>query len=178
MLWYALGMKPLTISDAQTMVLGLQDEIRRSHESRYDHRLHGVLLVGQGLTCPEVGRLLGDSPRMVEYWVRRFERDGLAGLVEGERSGRPRRLSETQLAEIGTALREPPDKVGFPTNLWDGKTLSVYIERQFGVRIGVRQSQRMFRHLDFRLRKPRPMLAHADQERQEAHKKTQKSGPG
>ncbi len=35
-------------------MLGLQDEIRRSEESRYDHRLHGVLLVAQGMTCPEV----------------------------------------------------------------------------------------------------------------------------
>ncbi len=51
-------MKPLTIADSPTMILGLQDEIRRSEESRYDHRLHGVLLVAQGMTCPEVGRLL------------------------------------------------------------------------------------------------------------------------
>jgi transposase len=74
-------MKPLTIADAATMVMGLQDEIRRSEESRYDHRLHGVLLVAHGLTCPEVSRLLGDAPRSVEYWVRHFEERGLAGLV-------------------------------------------------------------------------------------------------
>lgn len=78
-------MRPLTISDADMIVLGLQDEIRRSEESRYDHRLHGVLLVAQGMTCPEVAGLLGDAPRTVEYWVRRFEQDGLAGLTEGER---------------------------------------------------------------------------------------------
>ncbi|HUZ06335.1 MAG TPA: transposase [Candidatus Paceibacterota bacterium] len=41
-------MKPLKISDAETMILALQDEIRRSDESRYDHRLHGVLLVAHG----------------------------------------------------------------------------------------------------------------------------------
>ena len=41
-------MKPLTISDKETMILALQDEIRRSEESRYDHRLHGVLLVAEG----------------------------------------------------------------------------------------------------------------------------------
>ena len=55
------------------MVLGLQDEIRRSEESRYDHRLHGVLLVAQGMTCREAGKLLGDAPRTVEYWVHEFE---------------------------------------------------------------------------------------------------------
>ena len=60
-LWSDGGMRPLRIADSATIVLGLQDEIRRSEESRYDHRLHGVLLVAQGLTCPEVAKLLGDA---------------------------------------------------------------------------------------------------------------------
>jgi hypothetical protein len=51
-------MKPLTIPDAATMVLGLQDEIRRAEESRYDHRLHGMLLVAQGMTVNERTPLL------------------------------------------------------------------------------------------------------------------------
>jgi len=55
----------------------LQSEIRRSADARYHHRLHAVLLVAQGMTCPQVGRMLGDAPRTVEYWVHRFERDGL-----------------------------------------------------------------------------------------------------
>ena len=55
-------MKPLTIKDAETVILGLQDEIRRSGEARYDHRLHGVLLVAQGLSCPQVAHLLGGRP--------------------------------------------------------------------------------------------------------------------
>jgi hypothetical protein len=37
-------MKALRIADASSIILGLQDEVRRSEESRYDHRLHGVLL--------------------------------------------------------------------------------------------------------------------------------------
>ena len=95
------------------MVLGLQDEIRRSEASRYDHRLHGVLLVAQGMTCPEVAKLLGDAPRTVEYWVRGFEQEGLAGLREGERGGRPRRLSEKQLQQVNAALRQMPRRWGW-----------------------------------------------------------------
>jgi transposase len=165
-------MKPLTIADATTMVLGLQDEIRRSEESRYDHRLHGVLLVAQGLTCPEVSRLLGDAPRSVEYWVRHFEERGLAGLVEGARPGRPQRLSKAQLPEVQAVLRRAPNKVGLSGTLWDGKTLQVWLARRYGVRLGVRQCQRMFRQFGFRLRKPRPLIAHADPVLQKTHKKT------
>ncbi len=164
-------MKALRIADSATVVLGLQDEIRRSEESRYDHRLHGVLLVAQGLTCPEVAALLGDAPRSVEYWVRRFEEAGLAGLQEGQRPGPPRRLSPKQLVAIDAVLRKVPSEVGVAGNLWDGKTLAAWIERHYGARLGVRQCQRVFRQLGFRLRKPRPMVAQADPQRQKAHKK-------
>jgi transposase len=165
-------MKPLTIADASTIVLGLQDEIRRSEESRYDHRLHGVLLVAQGMSCPEVSGLLGDSRRTVEYWVRRFEERGLAGLVEGERSGRPRRLNDKQLKEINLALRQPPESGGIPRGLWDGKGLTAFIKKRYGVTLGIRQCQYMFKALGFRRRKPRPLIARADPELQEAYKKT------
>jgi transposase len=160
-----------TIADSATIILGLQDEIRRSEESRYDHRLHGVLLVAQGMTCPEVARLLGDAPRSVEYWVRGFEEKGLAGLREGERTGRPRRLDEKQLREINVALRQMPRDVGLSGNLWDGKTLAAWIIQKYEIDLGVRQCQRLFRQLGFRLRKPRPAIAQADPDKQKAHKK-------
>lgn len=169
-------MKALTISDAPKIILGLQDEIRRSGESRYDHRLHGVLLVAQGMTCPEVSRILGDSPRTVEYWVRRFEEKGLSGLVEGERSGRPRRLNDEQLEEINSALRHPPESVGIKRGLWDGKGLSAFIKERYRVSLGVRQCQSLFKSLGFRLRKPRPLIAQSDPLLQKRYKKTPKVG--
>jgi transposase len=169
-------MKALTISDQQNMILALQDEIRRNDTSRYDHRLHGVLLVAQGMTCPQVAEVLGDSPRTVVNWVQRFEAQGLAGLSEGERPGRPSRLSEEQLTRVETALRSSPTQFGLPTALWDGPTLSAFLGRQLGVKLKVRQCQRLFRQLGFRLRKPRPKVAQADPQLQAAHKKTPSPG--
>jgi transposase len=166
-------MKPLTIFDAETVVLALQDEIRRSHESRYDHRLHGLLLVAQGMSCRQVAELLGDGPRTVAYWVRRFEGEGLAGLAEADRPGRPRRLSPSQLDEIDAALRRFPSDFGLGVHLWDGKTLSAFVRQQWGISLGVRQCQRLFRQLGFRLRKPRGVIAKADPSEQAQFKKTQ-----
>jgi transposase len=62
------------------------------------------------------------------------------------------------------------------TNLWDGKTLGALIEGKFGVRLSVRQCQRLFRQLGFRLRKPRPVVGQADPALQRAHKKTPRPG--
>jgi transposase len=164
-------MKKATISDAETVIHILQDEIRRSYEARYDHRLHATLLVAQGLSCRNVSELLGDSPRSVAYWVSRFESEGLAGLVDADRPGRPRRLDEHQLVQVQEALRLSPSDYGFTANIWDGKLLSHFIGQQFGIAIGVRQCQRLFRQLKFRLRKPRPLIAKADPELQRDFKK-------
>lgn len=165
-------MKALTIADPETIVLGLQDEIRRSADARYDHRLHGILLIAQGMRCPEVADLLGDAPRTVENWVRQFERHGLAGLVDQDRPGRPKRLTATQFDELGQVLRETPSAVGLSGSLWDGKTLAAYLQQEYEVTLCVRQAQRLFRQLGFRLRKPRPVIAHADPAAQSAYKKT------
>ena len=163
-------MKPLTIRDPD-IILGLQDEIRRSEESRYDHRLHGLLLVAQGMSCREVAQLLGDSPRAVQYWVNRFERDGLAGMAEGERPGRPRALGEKELAEINRVLRQIQRRRWALVRISGMGRAMAFIEKQFHVELGVRQCQRLFRQMGFRLRKPRPLIAHADPQLQRRHKK-------
>jgi transposase len=164
-------MRKLQIPDAEIVILALQDEIRRSAEARYDHRLHGVLLVAQGMSCREAGSLLGDSPRTIESWVHRFEEEGLAGLVDGARTGRPRRLNDKQLQEVAAALRKSPEDFSLAGQIWDGKTLAAWVDQQYGIILGVRQCQRLFRRLGFRLRKPRPLIAHADPQRQAEHKK-------
>lgn len=163
-------MKPLSISDPH-IILAFQDEIRRSDEARYDHRLHSILLVAQGMTCPEVAKKLGDSSRTVQYWVHRFEDDGFSGLADADHTGRPKRISRTQLKEIDSVLRKSPTEAGLQGNLWDGKTLSLFIKNKYAVTLGVRQCQRLFRQLGFRLRKPRPLIAHADASKQKEFKK-------
>ena len=154
----------------------LQDEIRRSEESRYDHRLHAVLLVAKGMSCPEASDYLGDPERTIRYWINRYIRDGLQGLIENEHPGRPSRLTSEQMEQIDTVLRSKPEDMGLRGGIWDGKLLSAFIRKEFRVDLGIRQCQRLFRQLGFRLRKPRPMIARADSEIQEAFKKKPEAG--
>ena len=92
--------------------------------------------------------------------------------------GRKARLDEKQLRRIGQVLRATPKAAGLSGVLWDGKSLSAFIAREWGVDLKVRQCQRLFRKLNFRLRKPRPQVAKSDPQRQRAHKKTSRAGFG
>ena len=64
-------------------------EIRRSDESKYDHRLNGILLVANGMSPYRVSEVMGDSPRSVENWVNSFLKDDFDSLREPRRPGRP-----------------------------------------------------------------------------------------
>ena len=69
-------MRKLQIEDAEVMRIAIQQEIGRSEESRYDHRLHGLLLVTAGQSCREVAELFGENGTTVQRWVNRFEQGG------------------------------------------------------------------------------------------------------
>lgn len=58
-------MRRLDVTDADIMRLAIQNEIQRAEESRYDHRLHGVLLACSGMSSYNIAALLGQSPRTV-----------------------------------------------------------------------------------------------------------------
>jgi transposase len=169
-------MRRLEITDRDIMQTALRNEILRSEEARYDHRLHGVLVVSKGVSCYEVGEIFGHDPTTIERWIQRFETRGFSGLGDQEKPGRPRRLTPEGLEIVDRDLRRSPREFGYAQNLWDGKLLSHHIAETQKVVLGTRQCQRLFHQLEFRLRKPRPVIARANLGEQRAFKKTPQTG--
>ena len=129
-------MRRLEIADADIMRIAIQNEIQRSQESRYDYRLHGILLSCSGMSSYEIAALLGQSPRTVQYWIHRFQGHGFAGLQEGERTGRPPAISENSLQAVGQDLRREARLLGYSQILWDGKLLSHHLKTRYQIDIG------------------------------------------
>ena len=165
-------LKRLSIKYADQVIVKIQQEIGRSNDSRYDHRLHGVLLVAKGKNCYEVAEILGHSPTTIESWVHLFNDRGFEGLHDEVHPGRPSRISESTIEEIEKDLRKNPRELGYTQNLWDGKLLSHHLKEKYSLLIGVRQAQRLFHKLGFRQRKPRPVISRGNPAAQEAFKKT------
>lgn len=138
-------MRRLIVRDGERVRRALWHEIARSSESRYDHRLHGVLLVSRGLSCNAAARLLDQSPRSVQYWIRSFQEAGMAGLRERERPGRPRRLRPGQLERLRRQVCARPGEAGYAEQRWDGRLLKRHLRSVYRVSLGLRQCQRLLR---------------------------------
>lgn len=169
-------MQVLSVKDGEIMQVALQQEILRSEESRYDHKLHGVLLAAQGYDSYQIGEMFGQSPTTIQRWVNRFNKSGFAGLQDKERPGRPRSLDAKQWSKIEKHLRQPPQSFGYKQNLWDGRLLAKHLQEHLGVVLGIRQCQRLFKAMGFRYRKPRPVIAKAEEVDQSTFKKTPVAG--
>lgn len=67
-------------------------------------RLRMVTAVADGATVPQAARTLGHHPQTVRKFVKRFLVEGIAGLDDRPRSGRPARLTEADLRAVEARL--------------------------------------------------------------------------
>ncbi len=148
----------VVVGDVEGVKRAVRAEIKCSDDAGYVCRLYALLDVCCGLSCREVGERVGRSARCVELWVNRFNKFGLGGLKFDSRPGRTPRLDDKLLEDVALDLRTTPRAFGYSQNLWDGKLLSHHLLERYGVVLGVRQCQRLFHQLGFRLRAPRSVI--------------------
>jgi len=87
---------------------------------RDSKRARLMLLLAQGLGQVEVSRRTGASPSSVNKWSQRFRRDGLAGLADRPRPGRPPTIPEEKVAQvIEMAGQRRPDR-----SVWSTRSLA------------------------------------------------------
>lgn len=143
-------MKQAIVQERETFITAIKDELYKTPEGRYFHRIHVVLQYIQGLSSSEIARFYDHSPRTIQYWVRRFLSPGLTSLWDGERTGRPGQLSMSMRKKLQTEIRSSPREVGYKRELWNGPLLFKHLKEQYAVTLSVRQCQRLLCQLGFK----------------------------
>jgi transposase len=170
-------MQKLKIQKAKEVEAQIHQYLRNSDEARFIHRLHGLLLLlnNEENNCANIASLFKNSPRSLSNWVHSVNSSGTIEVLRDKpRKGRSLRLQGEQLNQIKLVLQKHPSEVGLSANIWDGKTLSFFIQREFAVTLQVRQCQRLFHKLGFSLKRARPIVAKGNPEKKEQAKKTSK----
>lgn len=107
----------------------------RTVERRTLERARIVLAAAEGRPAARIAREVGCSERTVWKWRRRFEADGLAGLRDAARPGRPLvHGPETRARLIALACTRPPQTPeGFRRERWT--------HRELAEQVGMSESQ-------------------------------------
>jgi len=78
-------------------------------EKRYSQMAKVILLSGEGKSLKEISKMVGLSWQNCLKWRKRFEEEGINGLRDRERSGRPLKIKgELRTKVISLACSPPP----------------------------------------------------------------------
>jgi hypothetical protein len=81
-------------------------------------RVRIVLDAACGYSNAKIARLRGVTVDTVRTWRGRYADEGLAGLTDRRRSGRPARFTPVQLAEVKALACQLPAETGVPLARW------------------------------------------------------------
>lgn len=157
-------MKALTIHNSIVTKESLLETAQQSPATWMGIRIAAGLLILKGWTSSQVAELFDVSRWTAVQWIQRLNSQGIEGLEEQARPGRPVRMTEEIQMELEEALMSDPKDFGLSRNRWDGVTVVEYLEREHGVHLKVRQAQRWISRLGFSLRRPIYRYAQATSE--------------
>ena len=112
-----------------------EKELRRRAQSRTEparvvERARMIWGVAQGQSVPEVARRLGVGADVVRQWVKRFNAEGLPGLADRPRSGRPETYTAEQVGEVIAISLTKPEDLGLPFGCWTLDRLTAYFHER------------------------------------------------
>jgi transposase len=120
-----------------------------------------------GVTVPSIAQELGVSQKMVRLWLKRFEQEGVAGLDDAPRAGRPRTYTEAYYGQVIALARGLPPKPAEgqlpPTCHWTLDRLQQVLAQQ-SVPIKRSQIRRILKAEHIKWQKPRTWLESDDPE--------------
>src|SRR4051812_17813309 len=145
---------------------------RRERDGRVSARLLALAGALDGMSREEAARSAGMDRQTLRDWVHRYNAEGVAGLRDRPRPGRPCALDEGQQAALkGLILRGPRlERDGCVA--WRARDLRGRVERRFGVGYSEAGIRRPLKGLDRSRQKARPIHPEADPKAQERFKKT------
>jgi len=170
-------MKALKISNSSVTKQALLEMAQQEPQTWLGIRIAAGLLVLEGWTSSQVAELFDVSRWSAVQWIQRLNKEGISGLEEKPRFGRPVRMNENIQKLLEQALMKDPRNQGISRNRWDGVAVVEYLEREHGVHLKVRQAQRWIRRLGFSLRRPIHRYIQATSEGVEAFSKRIKKTP-
>jgi transposase len=123
-------MKALIAQDTPEALLAAS---RRSTSVRTAHRLLAIRDIMLGRSRKWVCAQYGINRENLRHWVRWYNEEGIAGLADAARSGRPPKLNAAQLASLRARISVPPqvDKDG--VGRWRAADVQRLIKHDYGV---------------------------------------------
>lgn len=151
---------------------------RKEDDRRAARRLMAIANELDGYDREEAARLAGMSDQALRDAIKRFNAEGVDGLHDRARPGRPPRLDETQMAEIKRAVLAGPDIEKDGLSAFVLEDIRLLIEKRFEVSYHIGYMGRLMERMGLSRQKTRPSHPKKDPAAAAAFKKSPGNAEG
>ena len=134
---------------------------------RVSTRIRAVLLSHNQKTSGEIASVLNAPRSKVSEWLKIYEEQGVDGLMEGHRSGRPSRLSDLQKIMLCDIVDSGPIAYGLISGVWTSKNIAEVIKYEFDIEYHPCHVWKLLQDFGFSVQSPKRLLAKADDEKRQ-----------
>ena len=110
--------------------------IKQTKEARVFRRAQAVRHVVKGQRLQTVSDTLSFTYSALRKWVHRFASQGVPGLVDRPRSGRPPKMTCELEKHLNRLVDEDPLQHGSIYSQWSCRELATVLAQQTGVQVG------------------------------------------
>jgi transposase len=148
----------------------LQEALDNVEGNKPTQRLLAAIAYKNGVTQTELAEWYDVQRRTIYSWLKRLDTDESLeqAVSDDKRTGRKRKLSESQQQEFEDTVQDPPEAVGVDAPAWTPALVQEYLAETYDVEYSLPSCRRLLKEAGLSYQKPRRSAAEADKDEQEA----------
>jgi putative transposase len=129
--------------------------MHHSPKAEVRQRATALHLLHLGQSPEEVSQLLAVSMGSIYNWHKRWRTDGLKGLENKAKSGRPKNADQAYCDLLDEVLEQSPEVYGYGFGIWTVDRLREHLYRETGISLSNRRFRVLLKERDYVYRRPK-----------------------
>jgi transposase len=143
----------------------LQRALDNVEGTKPTQRLLAAIAYKNGVTQTELAGWYDVQRRTIYSWLKRLDTDGsiAEAVSDDKRTGRERKLSQSQQEEFEETVRDPPGDVGIDAPAWTPTLAQEYLQKTYDVEYSIPSCRRLLKESGLSYQKPLRSAPNADE---------------
>ncbi len=141
-------------------------EVRHLYHTTKDVRIRTrsqiILLAFDDMSAPKIAKIVDLDPVSVRRYIKRYRDEGISGLYDQPRTGRPRIATDEYIELAIKTLRQRPRALGLPFSLWSLERLVDYLKKQTNITVSDETLRTHLRAHDISFSRPQHKVSSPD----------------
>jgi len=138
----------------------LEQAINNSAYPEVRQRAIAVRMLHLGQHPEQVAEMVLVTSNTIYAWHKRWRKQGIAGLRDGHRTGRPNKADDAYIQELERVLELDPRSLGLPFTIWTLNRLRLYLAEKTTVLLSYTRFWALMSREGYRWKEPKHDLSH------------------